>query len=833
MNLFDSLFRDLTFAFRVMRQTPMVSTVAMLSLALGIGANVAIFSLVNALMLKALPIHEPERLAILNQPPSEPGRQPGTSFTNPQWEYLRDHQDFLGGVLAVGTTRFNLNAGGEARPVAGLFVSGDSFNVLGVTPVIGRTLTRDDDRRGGGPDGPVAVLSYGFWQREYGGDRAILGRGIFLDGHAFTVVGVTPPEFYGIEVGRTFDIAAPLGSEPLIRGAESSLDRRSTWWLRLVARLAPGQTIQQADARLEAFHPLLREATMPPDWRPQDQQTYIAAPFRLAPGGTGISSLRTRYSQPLFVLLGIVALVLLIACANMANLLLAQSTARQRELAIRLSLGASRWLVARQLLIESLLLSFTGSAAGIVLALWGSRALAQLLSTRTSIVSLDLAVDWRVLGFTMLVGVVTGLLFGVVPALRATGLTPASTLRDHSRGVVSGSGRINVGHGLVALQVAVSFVLVLGASLFVRTLVDLTSQDMGFRSDGVLIAHVDLRRTGLMDKERPALFERLRDAVASAPGVQAAAVSVVTPISGSTWNNMITVPGYEAPERQRLSNFNRVTPDFFRVMGTPLLAGRDISESDRSGASKVVVVNEAFAGKFFSGQSPLGKTFMLGLPGRPDAATYEIVGLAADAKYVSLREPPPPTVYTAWGQEETASSIAIITLRVNGAADSYQATALAAIERVHKEAVVSFRTFDEDIRAAVIQERLVASLSAFFGGLALLLAALGLYGVMSYSVARRRNEIGIRMALGAAPGTVMTLVLSNVAIVTLVGLTVGVGLAVGAGRFVNTLLFGLVASDMTMVVVAAVTLGSAAALAGYLPARRAARVDPMVALRDQ
>jgi putative ABC transport system permease protein len=833
MNPLDSLRRDLTFAFRLMRQTPMVSLVAMLSLALGIGANVAIFSLVNALMLKTLPIHDPERLAIISQPPSEPGRQPGTSFTNPQWEYIRDHQDFFGGVAAQGGTRFNLNAGGEARPVAGIFVSGRFFDVLGVTPVAGRTFTPEDDQRKGGPNGPVAVISYGFWQREYGGDRAAIGRVIYLDGHAFTIVGVTPPSFYGIEVGRTFDIAAPLGTEPIIRGAESSLDRRSTWWLRLVARLAPGQSIEQADARLAAFHTGLREGTMPQDWRPQDQQTYIAQAFKLMPGGNGLSPLRTRYSQPLFVLLAIVALVLLIACANMANLLLAQSTARQRELAIRLSLGASRWQIARQLLLESLLLSAIGSAAGVMLALWGSRALLQLLSTRTSLVTLDLTLDWRVLAFTTLVGVLTGLLFGVAPALRATGLTPALTLRDHSRGVVSGGGRINFGHGLVALQVAVSFVLVLGASLFVRTLVDLTSQEMGFRSDGVLIANVDLRRTPASDKERPALFQQLRDSVAAAPGVQAAAISVVTPISGSTWNNLITVPGYEAPERERISNFNRVTPDYFKVMGTPLLAGRDIANSDRAGAQKVVVVNEAFVKKFFSGQNPLGKTFMLGLPGRPDASNYEIIGVVADAKYVNLRETPPPTMYTAWGQADTASSNAIITMRVSGGAEGFRRTALEAITSVNKEAVVHFKTFDEDINAALIQERLVASLSAFFGALALLLAAIGLYGVMSYSVARRRNEIGIRMALGAAPDKVMRLVLANVALVTVVGLVAGMALAIGTGRFVDTLLFGLVANDMTMLVVAAVTLGAAAALAGYVPARRAARVDPMVALREQ
>jgi len=831
MWILDSIGRDLRFAVRLMRQTPVVSGVAMISLALGIGANVAIFSLVNALMLKTLPIHEPHRLVIVQQPQTDPSRPPNTSFTNPQWEYVRDHQDFLGGVLAQGGARFNLNAGGEARPAVGIYVSGRFFDVLGVTPHIGRTFMADDDRRGGGPNGPVAVLSHGFWQRDYGGDPQVVGRAIYLDGHAFTIIGVSPPDFFDIEVGRTFDIAVPLGTEPIIRGAESGLDRRSMWWLRILARLAPGQTTEQAEARLAAFHPSLRDATMPQDWRAQDRQNYIAQPFTLAPGDTGLSGLRTRYSRPLFVLLGIVALVLLIACANMANLLLAQSTTRQKEMAVRLSLGASRWQIARQLLIESLLLSLMGSAAGIVLAIWGSQALVQLISTRTAIVTLDLAVDGQVLGFTTLVGIVTGLLFGVAPALRATGLTPAVVLRDHTRAVISAAGRLGLGHALVALQVAVSFILVLGASLFVRTLVDLTRQEMGFQQDRVLIASVDLHRTGLSDKERPAMFERLRDAVGAAPGVEAAAVSVVTPMSNSVWNNLISVPGYDAPERERIAHFNRITPDYFRVMGTPVLTGRDIAATDRPGAPKVALVNEAFARKFFKGQSALGKTFTLGVGGqRP--TTLEIIGLVADAKYVSLREPPPPTMYAAWAQEETASSGARISLRVRGAPDGFRTTALQAITGVHSEAVVDFRAFEEDLRAAVVQERLVASLSAFFGALAMLLAAIGLYGVMSYTVARRRNEIGIRIALGAAPAKVMWHVLSHVALVTVVGLVVGAAVSLGTGRFVNTLLFGLVASDTTMVIIAAVTLGSAAALAGYLPARRAASVDPMIALRE-
>jgi putative ABC transport system permease protein len=825
------LARDLRFALRQMRHTPIVSLVALLSLALGIGANVAIFSLVNALMLKALPVYEPERLVFLAFADTS---GLSLSFTNPQWEYLRDHQDIFTSVAATASARFNLNAGGEMRPVRGLYVSGRFFDTLGVTPIVGRGLTPEDDRRGGGSAGPVAVLSYGFWQREYGGAPSVIGRPVSLDGHAFTIVGVAPPEFFGVRVGQAFDVIVPLGTESIITGAETSLDRRSSWWLNLAGRLAPGQTAAQAELRLRALQPQLRQATMPQDWRAEDMADYIKEPLTTTPAATGLSSLRDRYSQPLYVLLGIVGLVLAIACANMANLLLAQSVARRKELAVRLSLGARRAQLVRQLLVESLMLSLLGAAGGLVIAGWGSRALVAMLSTRTSMVALDLAMDWRVFGFTAGVGLLTGLLFGVAPAFRGTALTPAEALRDHARGIVSGGGRFNVGHGLVALQVALSFVLVFGSTLFVRTLVSLTSQRLGFESSHVLVANIDLRRTGVDEHGRLPLFQRVRDSLAAVPGIDAVAASFVTPVGGNTWNLRITVPGYEGSERNRSVFFNALTPDYFRALGTPLLAGRDISRTDTAGAPHVVLVNEAFTRKYFAGQNPVGRTFTIERSGSVVPEQHvEIVGLVADAKYRTLREDAPPTMYAAMAQQSRIRTFVRLVIKTSGGAPMAARDAvLAAVGTVNTDIVVDIKTLDEDLGANLLQERLTASLSAFFGGLALLLAALGLYGVMSYSVTRRTGEIGIRMALGAEPGRVVQLVLRHVALITLIGLAAGAAAAIGTGRFINALLFNLAATDTTMIAVTAITLAAAAAIAGYLPARRAARIDPTVALRQ-
>ncbi len=811
-----------------MRRTPIVTGVALLSLALGIGANVAIFSLVNALILKPLPVYDPDRLVIFGQ--ADPLVH-SNSWTNPQWEYIRDHQNVLVGVAAYGNPRFNLSSGGETRPAQGLFVSGRFFDTLGVPAHLGRTFTTDDDRRGGGPDGPVAVLSYGFWQREFRGRTDVIGTPITLDGHAFTIIGVTDRDFRGVQIGRAFDVATPLGTEPIVRGAESSLDHRTNWWLTVVGRLAPGQTMAQADARLRALQPELREATLPTQSRPDILAGYMAEPLMLIPGSTGISNLRERYSLPLYVLLGIVALVLTIACANMANLLLAQSMARRRELAVRLSLGAGRGQLVRQLLVESLTLSTIGAAVGLLFAGWGSRAIVGLLSTRTQIVDVNLAMDWRVFAFTTSVGVVTGLLFGVAPAFRGTALKPVDALRDHARGIVAGGGRWQVGHALVAVQVALSFVLVFGSMLFVRTLVSLTSQEIGFESTRVLVGTVDVRGTGIPPEGRVQLHRQVREALTAIPGVEAAAISFVTPVSGSTWNYEIELPA--SADRRRVL-FNAVSPSFFRAMGTPLLAGRDIDDRDRPGSPDVVVVNEAFTASYFRGENPVGKAFtIVGSGGANSNRVVEVVGMVANTKYQRLREAPRPIMYAAFNQQPQRFSSARMTIRTTGAPMESRNAIVQALASVHKDIAVDLKHLDEDLGANVLQERLLATLSGFFGVLALLLAALGLYGVMSYAVTRRRNEIGIRMALGAEPHAVVGLVLRHVALITGVGLIAGAAAALGTGRFINALLYNLAASDRTMIGVTAVTLAAAAAIAGYLPARRAARIDPMAALREE
>jgi putative ABC transport system permease protein len=823
---------DIRDAFRALRATPIVTAVAVLSLALGIGANTAIFSILNSLILRSLPVEAPHQLAMLSQASTR------SSWSNPIWEQVRDRQhELFSGAMAWNATRFNLAQGGQTELVDGLWASGGYFSVLGVNPILGRTFNADDDRRGGGPDGPVAVISYGFWQRRFGGAANVLGQSITVERVSYTIVGVTPPGFFGTDVGRTFDIAIPIGTEPLVRGKESALDRRSTWWLGVMVRVKPEQTVDAAVNALRGVQSQIREATLPQDWRQDDLKRYLTDPFTLTSAATGRSFLRTRYERPLTTIMVVVSLVLLIACANIANLLLARANARRHEISVRLALGASRFRLMRQLLTESLVLSGAGALLGLAFAQWGSRLLVRQLSTSANTVFLDLSPDWRVLAFTTAVTMLTALLFGVAPAFRASGVQPNDALKEQGRGI-STDRRFSLGNLLVVAQVALSMVLIVAAGLFIRTFSTLTHLDMGFDQNPVMVVSVNAQRLGLDASERGTFFERVRLAASHTPGVGGSAVSAITPVSGSMWNGLYDFPGGpELPEDQRIINVNLISPDFFKTLGTRLLAGRDFTPADRTGSTMVAIVNESFAKKYFGGQHPIGRSVRQPGFGVRPAVTYEIVGYVEDSVYLSLRDPLSPTLYVALTQSHEPPSSMSVSVRAAGGTPALLIRPLAeSIGAVDRNLALTFRPMGEQVNASLIQERIVAMLSGFFGGLALLLAGLGLYGVTSYAVSRRQTELGIRMALGAAPHGVVRLVLGRVALLVVMGLVTGIAVALAlvkvSAKFVEGLLYGIELNDPLTFVAAGVILACIGALAGWIPARRAARIDPAVVLRQ-
>jgi predicted permease len=817
----ERLIQDVRYGYRALKGTPIVSAVAILSLALGIGANTAIFSVLDTLLLRSLPVEAPEQLVLLG---NETGRRP--HWTNPIWEQVRDRSELFDGAFAVSSTRFNLALRGESQFVDGLWASGKMFDVLGMPAMLGRTFTEQDDRPGGGPDGPVAVISYGFWQRHFGGAADAIGRSLTVERVPYTIVGVTPPQFFGVDVGRTFDVAVPIGTKTLIQGPRA-LERRSSWWLRIIIRLKPGQSAETGTALLRAQQPQIREATLPEDWRPAQLEGFLRDAFRLEPAANGDSGLRTRYRRPLLTVMVVVGLVLLIACANLANLLLARGSARRQEISLRMALGASRLRILRQLLTESLLLSSAGALLGLVMAHWSSRLLVRQLSTATNTVFLDLSLDWRVLGFTAAVAMTTAVLFGTAPALRGMRLQPNDALKAQGRGVI-GDGRLGAGQVLIVLQVALSLVLVVAAGVFVRTFSSLAGLDLGFHSRPVLVASVEIPSARIDQAQRPELFRRLLAAAAAVPGVSMAAFSEVTPLGGNTWNNTIELPdGPAMPASERLAYFNLLSPGWFQTYGTPMLAGRDFTSADTPGAPLVAIVNEAFARRFSGGRSPVGTRV------RAQGANRLIVGYVRDAVYESLRDPVPPTLYLPYGQEAQLPSSTSVSVRAAGGSPTLLIKPLAVgLSQVHGDLRITFRPLADQVDAALTQERVVAALSAFFGALALLLAGLGLYGVTSYSVNRRRTEIGIRMALGASPGGVVALVVRRAATLIGIGIIVGAVGSIWASRFVSPLLFGLPPRDPATLGAAIALLVTVGGLAGWLPARRASRIDPARVLRE-
>ena len=830
----DSLLQDVRYGARVLRLNPGFTLVAVLSLTLGIGANTAIFQLIDAVRLNSIPVPNPQQLATVRiadrhwSSGNFEGRY--SELTFPLWEQIRDHQQAFSSAFAWAAERFNLASGGEARYAEGIWVSGKFFETLQVPALIGRTLTVEDDQRGCG--GPPAVLSYSFWQREYGGKPDVLGHTIRLEGHPFEIVGVTPASFYGVDVGHSYDVAVPLCSEPLIRGEDSLMDNRIGWWLASMGRLKPGWTLAQANAQINSISAGILEATVPPGYSPEAVKHYMEYKFGAFSAATGFSRLRRTYQDPLWILLAIAGFVLLIACANIANLMLARASAREREITVRLSLGASRGRLIRQLLAESVLLALAGAALGALLAQGLSRFLVASIHTQGSEFFLDLSLDWRILLFTGGIAILTALFFGLVPALRATRVSPAGVLKATGRGMTAGRERFALRRVLVVSQVAFSLVLVFGAVLFARSLGKLLATNAGFRETGILEMDVDCTKLGIAPDQRQAYKIALVDRLRALPGVEGVADASIVPLSGNGWNEGIVLAGQQ--ERAPVTpQFTRVSPGYFSTLGVPILAGRDFDRSDTAASPKVAIVNEAFVRKILKGANPLGQRFQIEeYLGRP-RPMHEIIGLVKDTKYYDLRDEFSPIIYVTTLQDDRPDQYAQILIRSQLPLGSLTASVKSAMAGASPMLTLEFHNMETQIRNSLVRDRLMARLSGFFGALAALLAMIGLYGVISYSVAQRTNEIGVRMALGAQRLDIVGMILGEVGWMLFAGLVVGTGLALVLGRSAGALLFGIKPHDPLTISVSALGLAGVAILASYVPARRAARLDPMSALRDE
>ena len=836
MRAIEFAIKDLRFGLRQLRQSPSFTVIAVLSLALGIGANTAIFQLIDAVRLRSLPVSHPEQLVTIDFPPGSMRAgwfsTRSSRFTYSQWQQIRERQQAFTGVFAWSAAQFNLSPGGEVRNAQGLYVTGGFFQYLGVTPVLGRVLNEQDDSAS--CESPVAVLSHAFWQREFAGSRDVIGRKLSLDGQSFPVIGVTQPAFFGVEVGNRYDVAIPLCADRLLApDKQGRMPKMHAWWLSIMGRMKSGWSAERANAQLEVLSPEIMKATVPESYRPDMVAKYLKNKIVVTEGSTGVSGLRRQYERPLWLLMAITGLVLLIACANLANLLLARASVREREMAIRLAVGASRARVIRQLLAESLLLAVMGSVLGAMLAHALSTGLIAFLNTSNRPLFVGLHLDWRVLGFTSALAVGTCLLFGLLPAFRATELAPAAAIRGGGRSLTTGREGFSLRRMLVATQVALSLVLLVGALLFVRSLGNLMSVDPGFQPEGVITVNLDYRRPQYSLERRPVVNRELLQKLSSRPGVISAAQVLLTPISGGGWDSSVRPDGPGTSESGKDSFFNRVGPGYFKTMGTAVVDGRDFDDRDTLSSPKVAIVNQVFARKFFGGASPVGRTFHVEAPaGKPDPQ-YQIVGVAKNTKYYELREEFLPIAFLPMAQDDEPGANATFVLRTRGSVGGAMREVASAVAEVSPAIDVQFRSFSSQLQESLLREKLMATLSGGFGLLAALLATLGLYGVIAYMVARRRNEIGLRIALGADRGRVIRMVLREAGMMLGVGLVIGGMLAVWAGQAATTLLYGLKPHDPITMVVSMALLTAVALAASYGPARRAAAVEPMTALREE
>ena len=859
-----ALVQDLRYGIRMLVKNPGFTAVAVLTLALGIGANTAIFSLIDAVLLKMLPVQNPRQLVLLawtskgwpegvmssltgNMSGAPGGGRTSESLSYPTYERIRAGNSVFSSVLAMAADgdKVSVSFKGVPEMADADLVSGSFFTTLGVQPILGRALTPEDDKAGASP---VAVISYGYWQRRFGRDPAAVGKAITVNSVPATIVGVAPPEFYGVRPGQAVEIWLPIHTQPQVeprwspeapgQGAQSGaqpasvFEQSDNWWLVVMGRLKPGATETQARAELDVF----LQQSIAPNVKPTTKPETIPH-IEVEAGSKGLNELRADFSMPLFILMGVVGIVLLIACANVANLLLARAASRQKEFAVRLAIGAGRRRLGRQLLTESLLLSALGGALGTVLAFWGTDAMLELISSGRQPITLSVSPDLRVLGFTAAVSILTGIIFGLSPAFRGAhvDLTPALKEGAGMIALPARSGRgFRLGKALVVAQVAMSLVLLVGAGLFVRTLVNLENVNAGFDQHNLLLFGIDPTIDGYKGQRLVGFYQELTRRLEALPGARSVSMSGHTLIGGGMSSLGITVPGFVPKHGQKADDLesyvNWVGPKFFETMGIPLVLGRTIGEGDTAAAPKVAVVNQEFVRQFLGSGNPLGRRF--GFGDKKSPANIEVVGVVADAKFNDLRKEVPPTAYVACLQDLQGYPWFHFEIRTAG-----DPLALApAVRRVTQGMDPNLALFEvksqvEQIDQTLFQERLFARLTSFFGVLAVVLACVGVYGVMAFAISQRTHEIGIRMALGASHRDVLSLVLRETLLMAAIGIAAGALAAFGATRVIATLLYGLKPGDPLTISGAAISMVAALVLAGIVPARRAAKVNPIVALR--
>ena len=824
----ETALQNLRYTIRVLSKNPGFTAVAILSLALGIGANTAIFTLINALLLRNLPVRHPERLVQLVAVRPD-GKVP---FSYPMFREVERNQRVFTGLIGGGAAgMFNVEVNGVLEQNHLMTVTGNCYSELGTTQLIGRLLTREDSNPSSGTTSQVAVLGYEFWQRRFGGALDVVGKQIRIEGRPFTIIGVTRKWFAGMTTGEPPDVTIPITAYPqLAEGNEFTLDSRSILWLSVIGRLKDGVTIEQARAQLQSFWPELLLATASTETPGPRRQRFLSMGLEVTSAAKGLTSgLRSKFARPLYVLAAIVGLILLVTCVNLANLMLARAAARSHEMSVRVAIGASRWSLTRQVLSESLSLSLAGALLGLAFAFWGSRLLVALMTQGSLFpVTLDVSPDLRVLSLTASVAILTGILFGVAPAWRSSREDPATVLQQNARSLSSGTGKLS--KALIITQVALSLVLLLGAGLLARSFEKLRSIDLGFQKESLLEITLYPKPGGYQNLDLNSYHKQLLARISSLPGVGSVSFGDSTIPSPQGWHDTVSPMTADSSTGARfLANAAEVSPTFFRTLGIPLLRGRDFTEADDQHHPRAAVVNSNLAERLFPNGDAIGKSIRFGF--MPDYENIEIVGIARNARIFNIRDATTPVIFLSSFQYPHEWGGLIV--RTKEAPEALAKTVGHEVESLGHEYVLRTRTVVQTISAELVEERVIAMLSGFFAALAILLASIGLYGLMSYAVTRRTREIGIRVAVGAQRQNVLWLVLRETLAMALFGIAIGIPSALAATRLIASMLFGLSPSDLPTITGVSLLLLVVALFAGYLPAQRASVIDPIVALRTE